>query len=220
MVFRADESIENGYEQAKKYLILRDLEPSQRSRSEAVLENIIEQCGPVIQSYPSWHPLVSKHDQRHPVTRPNSRCGYRGLDHTVCFVSGFVTCPYGDGQKVIDSVTELSKNSAAFIKAERLDVKFYNPGTTPILIKCEWEKPLSNDGTIPLSLAVALLLEQEIPCRKWAEVAETWETMRHYFLGEPHGSRSSLFVNQKTGQAMKKIWNSLIQTGIFGPIKV
>ena len=44
--------------------------------------------------------------------------------------------------------------------------------------------------------------------------------MRHYFLGSPHGSRSSLFVSQETGQAMKKIWEALIHTGMFGPIKV
>ena len=35
-----------------------------------------------------------------------------------------------------------------------------------------------------------------------------------------HGARSSLFVSQETGQAIKKIWNALIFTGMFGPIKV
>ena len=44
--------------------------------------------------------------------------------------------------------------------------------------------------------------------------------MRGYFLGKPNGSRSSLFVNQETGQKMKKIWEALINTGMFGPIMV
>ncbi|MGB5235252.1 MAG: hypothetical protein WBN85_08775, partial [Candidatus Macondimonas sp.] len=75
-------------------------------------------------------------------------------------------------------------------------------------------------GMIPLSIAMPLILEKEVPCWHWAEVAETWETMRPYFLGRPHGGRSSLFVSQETGQAIKKTWNALIFTGMFGPIKV
>ena len=72
---------------------------------------------------------------------------------------------------------------------------------------------------IPKSLAVPLLLEQELPCWRWSDVGETWETMLPYFLGRPHGRRSSLFVNRETGQVMKTIWSALINTGMFGPIK-
>jgi hypothetical protein len=32
------------------------------------------------------------------------------------------------------------------------------------------------------------------------------------------GSRSSLFVNQETGQALKNLWTTLIETGMFGSI--
>ena len=66
----------------------------------------------------------------------------------------------------------------------------------------------------------SLMLEEEVPCWREAQLAETWETMRYYILGSPHGSRSSLFVNQETGQALKNIWKALIHTGMFGPIKV
>ena len=76
------------------------------------------------------------------------------------------------------------------------------------------------DRSIPLNIAMPLLLENELQCWEWSQLAETWESMRSYFLGSPHGSRSSLFVNQETGQAMKKIWEQLIYTGMFGPIKV
>lgn len=99
-------------------------------------------------------------------------------------------------------------------------MKLYNPNATAILVKCNWEKPLDRDGMIPLSVALPLILENEVPCWRWSDVAETWETMRYYFLGSPHGARSSLFVNQETGQAIKKIWNALIYTGMFGPIRV
>lgn len=44
--------------------------------------------------------------------------------------------------------------------------------------------------------------------------------MRSYLLGSPHGQSSSLFVSKETGTVMKNIWNSLIYTGMFGPLYV
>ena len=221
MAFRADEAARSGFEEVVSYLVPRprDVDESQRMRSKELLLDVLKECGPVVDSYPSWHPLVSNHDDSNPVTTPSERCGYEGLDHTKYFANGFITCPYGDGQKVIDSIAALPHHHAANISAEKLDVQLYNSDATPILVKCHWTKPLDADGMIPLSIAMPLLLEKEIPCWKWAQVAETWESMRPYFLGRPHGSRSSLFVSQETGQAIKKIWNSLIHTGMFGPIK-
>jgi hypothetical protein len=222
MAFRADEAARTGYEQVESYLVPRprDADESQRARSKTALLDIVDELGPVIDTYPTWHPLVCNHDGRHPATIPSDRCGYKGLDHTRYFVNGFITCPYGDGQDVIDSVAALPYHPAATITAERLDVQLYNANATPILVKCKWEKPLPIGGMIPLSIVMPLILEKEVPCWRWSEVAETWETMRPYFLGTPHGSRSSLFVSQETGQAIKKIWEALIYTGKFGPIKV
>ena len=82
------------------------------------------------------------------------------------------------------------------------------------------QTPVLPGGTIPLSIAMPLLLEKEVPCWRWSQVAETWESMRPFFLGRPHGSRSSLFVTQEAGQSIKKIWEALIYTGMFGNIKV
>lgn len=223
MAFRAEDAAKAGYEAVESYLVgrLRDASAEERARSKQALQDLVDELGPVVDDYPTWHPLVRHHDDRHPVTVPASECGYLGLDHTRYFAHGFVTCPYGDGQDVLDSVDELRhKHHAATITAERLDVKFYSSDATPILVKCEWNKPLSIDKLIPLSLAVPLLLEKEVPCWEWSQVAETWETMRPYFLGSPCGARSSLFVSQETGQAIKKLWEALIYTGMFGPIKV
>lgn len=221
MAFRADEAARIGYEQAEAYLVnrLREVGEDERARSKEVFIKIANELGPVVDDYPSWHPLVINHNSRQPETRPNESCGYKGLDHTVFFRNGFITCPYGDGQDVIDSVDALPGHPLVYITAERLDVQLYAPGITPILVKCEWKQPLDPDGMIPLSIAMPLLLERELPCWRWADVGETWETMRPYFLGGPHGGRSSLFVSQETGQAIKKIWNTLISTGMFGPIK-
>lgn len=61
------------------------------------------------------------------------------------------------------------------------------------------------DGTIPLAIAMPLFLEKEVPLwGAWNSCAENWDSMCPYILGSPHGRRSSLFVNQESGQAMKK----------------
>jgi len=220
MAFRADESARAGFDDVERYFVSRNIDVSERARSKAALQDLVETLGPVVSGYPSWHPLVCNHDGRYPETIPGDRSGYTGLDHTRYFANGFITCPYDDGQRVIDSVCALPLNPAANIEAERLDVQLYNTDVSPILVKCTWNKGLLPDGTIPLSVALPLLLEKELPGWRWADVAETWETMRPYFLGAPSGSRSSLFVNQETGQAIKKIWNALIFTGMYGPIRV
>ena len=220
MAFRADEARSSGYELARSYLLSRSIEGSERKRSEEVFLDIVDRDGPVIDSYPHWHPLVAGlDDPQFPATRPGVACGYKGLDHTVYFANAFVTCPYRNGQKVIDSVHKLRKHPDATITAEYLDAQLYNPMARPIIVRCEWNQPLPADRMIPKSWAVPLILERELPCWRSAQLAESWETMKPYFLGRPHGCRSSLFVNQETGQAIKNIWNALIHTGMFGPIR-
>jgi hypothetical protein len=223
MAFRADEAARAGLASVLEYLVPRAQysDDAERVRSREALLDIADRLGPVVEAYPSWHPLVRNYkDYRSPATRPGPDSGYRGLDHTRHFANGFITCPYGDGQDVLDSVAALPGHPAAHITAERLDITLYNPSCTPILVECKWEKPLNADRTIPLSIAAPMLLEMELPCVWRAEVAETWESMRYYFLGRPHGSRSSLFVSQETGQGLKRVWDAVIYTGMFGPIKV
>jgi hypothetical protein len=99
-------------------------------------------------------------------------------------------------------------------------VKLYATDAHPVLVTCKWDRPMELGGTIPLSVAAALLLEREIPCWRNSSLAETWDTMRTYFIGEPCGAASSLFLSQKTVQALKKIWGSIINTGMYGNIKV
>ncbi|MPQ58838.1 hypothetical protein [Duganella sp. FT27W] len=221
MAFRSDETARLGLEEVLGYLVpkIRDVEPTERIRSKGTLLDIAEQFGPVVDGYPSWHPLVTHHESRSPSTRPSQECGYQGLDHSRFFANGFITCPYGDGQEVLDSVANLPFQHAARITAERLDVQLYNPNATPIFVKCEWAMPLEDDGMIPMNIAIPLILQKEVPCWEWSQVAETWESMRPYLLGSPHGSRSSLFVSAETGLAIKKMWISLISSGMFGPIR-
>jgi len=222
MSFRADEAAQSGRESAIQYLVTRNLPTANRSSSEEKLRAIIDELGPVVETYPSWHPLVSSGEIDHscPAMLPSKSCGYLGLDHTIFFRNGFVTCPYHDGADIVQSVSKLSRDRMATISAEILDFPLYVPNATAVLVRCDWDVTLESDGMIPKNIAVPLLLELEIPAWRHSEVAETWETMRPHFLGSPRGSRSSLFVTQETGQVLKNLWNMLIQTGMYGPIYV
>lgn len=220
MAFRADEETKDGKAWAETYLLsrLNDLSTKKQSDSRSVLQDLFIDLGPVIDWYPDWHPLLNIQKKTREIVVPHADCGYKGLDHTVFFTQGFITCPYDDGQKVIDSVHKQVLNDAALITAERLAVKLYSSQATAILVKCEWNKPLYDDGTIPLSTAMPLILEKAIEASKVSTFAETWDSMLPHLLGKPHGRRSSLFVNQETGQAIKKTWEILINSGMFGPI--
>ncbi|UWP93721.1 hypothetical protein K3X13_04220 [Aliiroseovarius crassostreae] len=219
MAFRADEAASSGFERTKKYLIPLTFEPKIRKQSEEALMELVDELGPAVEGYPSWHPLVSKHSARQPETVPSEQTGYLGLDHTRYFAHGFITCPYGGVERVIESAYSI-KHHCADITAEELDVSFYAEGAKPVVVKCEWPEPLLSGKLIPKNLAVPLMLEQELPCWRWSSRAEKWETMRPYLLGEPHGSRSSLFVDQETALAMKRIYMSMVESGMFGPLKM
>ena len=220
MPFRANESENNNFESALGYLA-RSLPEAHRRGAKSRLVEIVDELGPVIDGYPSWHPIVA--NQLHPespCTKPQDGCGYRGLDHTILFRNGFLTCPYGGVDEVIASVEELPEHEAFRFQVKKLKGKLYQENAFPVLVKCCWESPLARDGTIPLPMATGLLLEQELPAWRTSHHAETWETMRTFFLGTPCGSRSSLFVNETTGQGLKRLWNMLVQTGVFGPVNV
>jgi hypothetical protein len=220
VAFRADEAAASGLQEAKNYLVPRQFNPALREKAEQALQEITSSLGPAVKGYPTWHPLVASHDPKNPETYPSERCGYHRLDHTRYFAHGFITCPYRDGQEVIDSVSKLNWLPCASISAERLEVPFYSESATAILVRCEWSDELEPNFTIPKRWAVPLMLEQELPSWRWAERAEKWETMRPYLLGQPHGNRSSLFVTQDTALAIKNIYLSMNNSGMFGPIKM
>lgn len=219
MAFRADEAAQDGYEQARRTLVLSaGVGAKQREKAERALQDLIDNHGPVVHAYPTWHPLVPQQNPQSPVTHPSSRCGYEGLDHTVFFAHAFVSCPYGDGAAIIDSVAAMPSHACATITAERLDAPFYNGGTTPILVRCDWHEIFHERHMVPKRLAVPLMIAEEMRMWQHAEVGERWETMAPYFLGAPHGARSSLFVTQDTAMAMKRVYKAMVESGMFGPL--
>jgi hypothetical protein len=221
--FRADEAAEAQFERAKRYLIKHDWASNVRAESLDTLRELTYQYGPVISRYPTWHPFVRNHDPRIPEIWPSERTLIHGLDHTIGFVNAFITCPYTASDnvtKLMNSLQEFPQHHAAYISSEPIDVQFYNEGVTPILVVCDWKEPLDASYQIPKSLAVPLMIENEMESWEGAQLAERWDTMRPYLLGEPHGARSSLFVGQDTAIAMKKAYMGMVESGMFGPLRM
>ncbi|MGI9493154.1 MAG: hypothetical protein ACR2QF_12210, partial [Geminicoccaceae bacterium] len=95
------------------------------------LEDIVSKYGPPVEGYPCWHPFVQNRDGMSTTSDPK----LEGLDHTIYFRNAFVTCPYTDGQAVLDSVVRMSCDYPCYgLSAERLDVKFYSTHVTSILV--------------------------------------------------------------------------------------
>lgn len=225
MTFRIPESESAGRQRAHAKLLGRNIDADKRDHSRITLDEIIDRFGPVVDGYPIWHPLVAarSHSQSS-VTVPSDDCGYRGLDHTILLRNAIITCPYNEGKDVFESVERISQSEfldgVANVSADPIEAQLYHRSAHPILIRCDWQTQMASDGTIPAAVAVPLLLEREVPNWRHSVVGETWGTMSRYLLGQPSGSRSSLFVNQKTGQTIKTIWKLLNETGMYGPIKI
>ncbi|MDK2594433.1 hypothetical protein [Pseudoalteromonas obscura] len=187
---------------------------------EAAKDNcrhVFEELGNSIESYPEWHPILTypAREQEEPFHLISDLKAYKGVDHTVLFVKGFITCPYGEetAKNLIERV-----NSIQGLAAWKLDFPLYSDSAYPVLVKSV-DIELEADGTIRSRDALAWCAQELVRNARNAQVAETWWNMKSEILGSPHGSRSSLIVNQHTGGHMRKILETLNNSGMYGPIK-
>lgn len=220
MPFRVKESQSNGFENVVNYLTnipQNGLTELEKKEARSYLDTLTRRIGPVVRSYPVWHPLVSSmRSKTREVTYPGQECGYYGLDHVVLFAHGFITCPYTDGLDVIESVAKLTKSKVAEVRAHKIDIPLYAKGTCPILIQCHWAFNMNHDLTIPSRVAVALMLKQKLANWESSKQSFPWEQVCYSLLGSPHGQLSSLFINRDTGLKMKKVWQAINAAEVFG----
>lgn len=126
-----------------------------------------------------------------------------------------LTCPYSE--KYADTLVEAVVRVQG-LAAERLNGPLYTDDAFPVLIEA-CEVKLEADGTIRSRDALAWFVQATVEHAREATVAETWWNVRYLTLGRPHGARSSLLVNDYTGRHMRKILETLNESGMFGPIK-
>ena len=178
---------------------------------------LIEDLGNTVESHPIWHPILTapQYTGFNDVTSLSDLDIYKRTDHTVLFVRGFLTCPYSesDADELVAAV-----NLTPGLEAYRLHTPLYSDHAYPVVVIAS-NVELEADGTIRSRDALAWFTQSIVKDARKAEVAEDWWNMRSYILGNPHGSRSSLLVNQFTGSHMRKILETLNSSGMFGPVK-
>lgn len=212
--FRAPKVAQQQNAQALAYLTKNLSDPASGKNEFDKLLNIL---GNVVDGYPDWHPILTlppKRNWEH-VYSISQVPAYELLDHTVEFVRGFVTCPYSKSaaDQIVKHVSRVEG-----LDAYRLETSLYADSAFPVVVEAE-TVALEADGTIRSRDALAWFVQQAAREARDAQVAETWWNVRSLVLGRPHGSRSSLFVNQHTGLHMRKILESMNDSGMFGPIK-
>jgi len=213
MEFRAPTVATQQKAKAIEYLTknLSDPEAGQR-----IVDDLLHGLGNAVDTYPDWHPILNAPQQRKTehVYSLSQLSVYSAADHTVKFVGGFVTCPYSDDRadRLVDAVNQVSG-----LSANRLPEPLYADDAFPVLVASH-DVELEADGTIRSRDALAWFAQQSVKNARSAQVAETWWNIRSNILGRPHGSRSSLFVNQHTGVHMRKILEALNNSGMYGPI--
>lgn len=187
---------------------------SSPKKGEAEFARLLKRLGNSVERYPDWHPILTIPNKNH-THGVALQTLYKGIDHTRMFVRGFVTCPYDE--KRADALVE-SANALPGIQAYRLNAPLYSDNAHPVVVEA-MQVELEADGTIRSRDALAWYVQDIVKYARDAEVAETWWNIRSNILGFPHGSRSSLFVNQYTGGHMRKILDALNNSGMYGPIK-
>ncbi len=183
----------------------------------AVVEQLIAELGNATDGYPDWHPILTSppRDSSEHRSSLGEIKAYRELDHTIQFVRGFVTCPYSEeaANRLVSAA-----NAVPDLRAYRHPQPLYSDGAYPVVVTAR-DVELEGDGTIRGRDALRWFVSLSASEAANAQVAETWWNIRSYILGRPHGSRSSLFVNQHTGAHMRKILEAMNESGMFGPIR-
>jgi hypothetical protein len=222
MGFRAAEVAETNLRAAVQHMT-QWLKPEQRAKAERVLREIVEDCGPVVESYPVWHPLVDtgKHTRdRFTDVRPSWENGWsEGIDHAVLMRSGFITSPYRCSADVVaaaEALTNAAKGEMYFTAEVLPKGALYNDAATPVVVRMEMG--LESDGTIERWRATRGVLEWASTRARHAQAyatqcAEPWENLTGMLLGYPNGKRSSLVINEATGNAMRKMVMAINQSG-------
>lgn len=213
MEFRSPTVASQQNANALRYLTKNLSDPA---AGRTLVDRLIEELGSAVQRYPDWHPILTlppRHGAQH-VSDVEQMKAYAGVEHTQEFVRGFVTCPYSPerADKLVAAVGQISG-----LYARRLEGPLYDDNAHPVVVVA-MNVELEADGTIRSRDAIAWFTQHIAAAANVAQVAETWWNIRSNILGAPHGSRSSLFVNQHAGLHMRKILEAMNASGMFGPI--
>jgi hypothetical protein len=225
MSFRADEDAEENLESTIEYLT-DGVKPDGHKYVSDTIRAIAKMYGPVVRSYPIWHPLVNNSVSRDLHLGVNATpINVFRTDHTVYFANAVLSTNHGRLNERMLDLMKFTTHEAALFHISRYS-GLYADGATSALLSCRFnDADLSEeDGKVRYAKAstrsaVGMMLQSEVPAWIDAECAEPWNVMRPYLLGEPCGAVSSHFVSEETGVVMRRVWNTLVAAGLWGKDK-
>lgn len=213
MEFRSPSVAAQRNARAMSYLVSNLTDPG---AGRQLVEELFDELGNAVDRYPDWHPILTAPPRTgsEQISSYAQLKTYAGINHTTEFVRGFLTCPYSANRadRLVSAVNEVPG-----LYARRLDGPLYADNAFPVVVVA-MNIELEADGTIRSRDAIARFAQQMAAAADGAQVAETWWNIRSNILGSPHGSRSSLFVNQHAGLHMRKILEAMNASGMFGPV--
>lgn len=203
MSFRYDEAVAEGRSWAITHKTSY-FKGEEKIKSINFIDSLIEKYGPVIEYYPHWHPLRIFQDA-HYIQQP-----VRFVDHGLHLRDATLLAPYDESFDALQSFCEPRR-----LLATRLDGKgpYHHPRVQLYLVVA-LNFVYGDDRYIDRKAAVETMIDgwkkpfeyghersaREFTC--W----ESWETMHGFLLGRPCGKRSSVFVDEETGQAIRRLY--------------
>lgn len=105
----------------------------------------------------------------------------------------------------------------ALVSIEKGDpnIKLFGYETSFIVVKCHWMRKPLLDGTLPPSTAVTNALLTQLYPSLMFEMGKPWDAMSDVFLGLPHDKRDSAWLNKETGDALKSLWETMLETKVL-----
>lgn len=200
-----------------------DLTENERREAEAYIREIAAEYGPVVDRFPSWHPLVRDlFYRRYPM--------FPGVVEPIYFVNALLVITDDEGaEKVFRKFNSQYTCPDTTFCPEFVDIQLYGHETCSVLVRCEWDNTTGRDlglptvsepiwPRIPTHLALPAMLQKELSELPERNAGERWETVAPFLLGRPCSNTESLFVTAETARAMKEAWDLLNRYEVFGPV--
>lgn len=187
------------------------LVPEEAEKAKTYLIELQKELGPVIEAYPTWHPLVRYDGNPDRLIEDHV--------HMIYFANGYVvTSKEKRWLTIFDcAVNHMPMMADAWVSLEEGDpsIKLFGYETSFIVVKCHWMRKSLPDGTLPPSTAVTnALLTQLFPSLMF-EMGKSWDSMSDEFFGLPHDKRDSAWLNKQTGDALKTLWETMLETKVL-----
>ncbi len=197
MTFRYDDAILSGRDFAMASTV-NFKDDDERKKAIKFIDNLMKEYGPVVSRYPNWHPFEKVNDM---VT--NRLYFY---DHPLFLRDAVLFAPYKESEM---QVREFFGQDGFFV--EKVDGPYHNKNCHLYLVSLiDDMKNGERKRYLDRRLVIQALLGNWKPTEDASVLEyacwESWETMHRYLLGVPCGKRSSVFVDEETGQAIKRLY--------------